>query len=237
MQWLIHDIADGPPPDLSFIADVTARAAYEEAIREFRYDHPFRDNNSWSSPIFRAYVVAKLFEMAPRNLMWEAGSESGLLFEFICGSHAEPLILSETQFASLHASLIAGQWSNSDAAVIVTDVDGDFEVNFIHGSNDTVSGAVGGIIDPAIRGELTIRGPLTGLSVSIEGTINVPNEAGDIQLGPDLFLQAERISISGSQLAFGRRNDVAGAVDVSIQVESELILPQKIVPPLPQPDI
>lgn len=237
LKWLVHDIAGGSKPDLEFIRNEASRVAYEDGIREFVLDHPFRDFNGWASPIFRAYVAARLFDEAPTRLIFDAGEESGLLFELVCESHEDPLILSEAQFAALHASLVSGQGYDSSSVVIVNEENGDFESFFVHGGEDPIAGTLEAVIDTKDSKIFNITGPLTGLSVSTKGTIQISNHGGDVVLGPELSLHADRIFVDGNQVAFGRRNDPSGSADVMLHAESEIVLPSKMLPPFPQPDV
>lgn len=117
IDWLCHDLEGGQAPDLSHIGDLKLRKDYVDSVRPFLNDHPFRNEGRWASAVFVAYIASKRFGTAINNgRLIEVGNDSSLLFDLVALEDDEPLI-DEWQFAALHASIAAGEFSGALASV------------------------------------------------------------------------------------------------------------------------
>lgn len=231
--WLLHDLESAPEPVVLSDSTTAQRVDYYDRLRAFREDHPFRNDRDWSSPVFQAYVISEEFDRAPRESALRAGRASGLLFELLCGEGSDDLLLDEAQFAALHASLLAGQWQSADASVSINSDESRFEGEFELGSDSKVR-TIPFLLVTEDAGVVTLRGPLTNLTVEVDRDIHVPALGEDVILGPDLHLHGASVLIEGNRVVFGRRDDEQGAADVEIQAAAGLVLPPIIAPPLPR---
>jgi hypothetical protein len=231
--WLLHDLESAPKPEVLHDCTPQQRHEYYERVASFREDHPFRNDRSWASPVFQAYIVAEEFDRAPQASILETGRTSGLLFELLCGDEAEELLLDETQFASLHASLLTGQWQSADASVSIGSDGNRFEGQFETSADGNVR-SVPFLLSTSSEQSIALQGPLTNLTVDVDRGIVVPADGADVLLGPDLHLKGETVLIEGNRAVFARRDEEQGAMEVDIQAHSELSLPPAIVAPLPR---
>lgn len=234
--WLLHDLESAPKPLVLQECTLQQQHEYYEHVAIFREDHPFRNASSWASPVFQAYIISEEFDRAPGASILRAGRASGLLFELICGDETEELLLDETQFASLHASLLTGQWQSADASAFIGS-DGDrFQGQFETSTEGHVR-AVPFLLSSSSAQTISLRGPLTNLTVDVDRGVLVPADGADVLLGPDLHLNGEIVTIEGSRAVFARRDEEQGATDVDIQAHSQLSLPPTIVAPVPRKGI
>ena len=232
VDWLCHDLAGASEPALSYITKPEIREKYIERVRPFLDDHPFRDENRWASAVFRAYVAARRFGTTisgPRLLA--VGNESGLLFDFVTLDSENDLI-DEWQLAALHASVTAGEFSGTSAAVTVSEgCDGLFQVFiYLRRLKDQVE--VSFTLVPDKTGEIRLYGPLEGLTLETDGSISIPARGTSVVLGPDLFVRCDSLSIEGGSVEFAHRGVPTGKDTtlggVTLAVKGALRLPMEI---------
>lgn len=231
--WLLHDLEGAPEPLALPDSTPAQRQEYLDCLKAFREDHPFRNDRDWASPVFQAYIASEEFDRAPRGAILKAGRTSGLLFELLCGEGSEELLLDETQFAALHASLLAGQWQSADASVYISSDESRFEGGF-EISSDGDNRSIRFLLSTRSAQAVSLEGPLTNLTVEVDRDILVPSEGGDVILGPDLHLNGASVLIEGNRAVFARRDHDFGAADVELQATMDLTLPPAIVAPLPR---
>lgn len=236
-NWLLHDLAGAKSPEFLPHADTSTRMEYAERIRDFRKDHPFRNEREWASPVFEAYIVANHFDSAPEQVVLSAGDATGLLFELVCVASKGALVLSEIQFASLHASLLAGQWHAVESSVTLSSDGGNLDGEFRVAEPNAQDRLVGFVIDPERADLLTLAGPMTSLTVDVDCGVHIPSAADEVTLGPDLQISARSILVDGSRVAFGQRDTESGSADVELRATQQLMLPHSITPPLPRPGV
>ncbi|MGW5739973.1 hypothetical protein [Amycolatopsis sp. NPDC003861] len=198
--WLCHFLEEGDVPSLPYLTSAEARQEYIRKVTEFSGDHPFRTEHGWASPIFEAYVASKVFDagcLSPSRLV-EIGHQSGFLFDFM--NRHDSLVLTEAQFAALHASLIASEWSESAASAGLAQAAGDD-----HYTGSLSTSAASRLTEFALLPEqartLRLLGPLSELSVHSRGTVVLQGT----EIGPDLFVHAAEIVVEAESLDFARR--------------------------------
>lgn len=232
IDWLCYDLAGGSKPELANICKPEIREKYIERVRPFLDDHPFRDENRWASAVFRAFVAAQRFgtTIYGRRLL-DVGNESGLLFDFVTlDSKDDPI--DEWQLAALHASVTAGEFSGTSAAVTASEGrDGLFKVSiYLRRLEDQTE--VSFTLIPDQTGEVQLYGPLEGLTLETNGSVSIPNHGTSVVLGPDLFIRCENLSIEGGSVEFAHRG-IPTSKDttlggVTLAVGSGLRLPMEI---------
>jgi hypothetical protein len=230
IRWLCHVLEGADPPDLAYIPDSGTRQNYVKQISTFAGDHPFRSENKWASPVFEAYVASVEFDssvFSPTRLI-EIGDTSGLLFDFV--DVGSGLLITEEQFAALHASIIASEWAESMMSISIDQVaDDSYEGTFAIKRGREVTRVTNFELIADVSGVLRIPGPLADLSVRSRDTVIVPGNAQCTVLGPDLFIHADDVRFEGPALEFARRPDtgtsVAAEPSVVIEARESLQLP------------
>lgn len=235
--WLCADLLHAPQPDLSHIGDAQAQSTYRKQLRGFLEDHPFRSGDRWASTVFAAYVANRRFADSSGEDLLRIGDESGLLFDFFSldGARAE---VDELQFAALHASIVAGAYSDVRTALSMTEVaEGEYEVAVrVERPGDPVNLQLALIA--ADTSELCLYGPLESLTVESSQTVRIPARQPVTVLGPDLFIHCAGLVIEGASVEFAHRAvPVDGRMDsgqVILEVTGKLQLPHEIArAPLP----
>ncbi|MEU8610949.1 hypothetical protein AB0C29_23460 [Actinoplanes sp. NPDC048791] len=229
--WLCHFLEKAEPPALGYITDPAVRQEYFKRITTFAGDHPFRAESKWASPVFEAYVASTEFDgsvFSPSRLI-EIGDTSGLLLDFV-GTKSQ-LIISEPQFAALHASIIASEWTESMTSTSINQIDGlTYEGVFAMKRGREGVRVTKFELSTGTTDVLQILGPLAELSIRSRGTVVVPGKPQGTVLGPDFFVRANAVRFEGPALEFARRPDldVAGDEEPSVVIEAleSLQLPQ-----------
>ena len=229
--WLCHALEGADPPDFGYIADSTVRVDYAQRISQFADDHPFRSAGKWASPVFEAYVASREFDnstFADERLI-EIGHKSGLLYDFV--SLKGDLAIDERQFAALHASIAAAEWVESTASISIDQLNHNtIEAAFALRRGTEKPRQASFEILSEQPASLTLFGPLSDLSVRVDGAVVVPPRGHGTVLGPDLFIHADAVIFEGSALEFARRSDADASranaePSVIIEVQSQLRLP------------
>jgi len=231
VHWLCYSLENADPPGLAHIPDSATRQDYVKRISTFIGDHPFRSENKWASPVFEAYVASVEFDssvFSPTRLI-EIGDTSGLLLDFV--GLRSGLLITEPQFAALHASIIASEWAESMTSISIDQVSDDSHEGAFAIRRGTESVRVTPFeLMPDAPGVLQILGPLAELSVRSRGTVVIPGRPQGTVLGPDLFIRAASVRFEGPALEFARRPDVGASngetePSVIIEVYESLQLP------------
>jgi hypothetical protein len=239
LAWLFAQLEGGPTPGLAHIGDEALQQRYGAQILRWVHEHPFRSEIRWASPVFEAFVASEKFEdeFRPGRLV-EIGDASGLLFDFVALERTSAT-LDEVQFAALHASVAAAQWGEASASVDVERAqDGIFAGRLALSDSDQLIQSLDIEIVPSSEGTLELHGPLSDLTVAIEGRLTVPGGNRSPVLGPDLFLHAQSVEIRGEFVEFARRasgdHGSASGTQVVIEALEKVTLPPQIaVPPAP----
>jgi len=240
IEWLWHDIKGTSVPKLQHIADPATDLDYRKQLRPFLNDHPFRSERHWASVVFEAYAAATRFEvLTPSTLLREVGDHSGLLFDFVSTAPSEKtsIYVDESQFAALHSSILAGEYSGSPASVSLTDNE---QLGF-EGHMEVVrsSGALSFNFDliPEDSSYLNLAGPLESLTVITKLGIRIAPLKGGRVIGPDLDLRATALRLEGDDARFARTGSgsTSELSDSRFEIEGEPIeLPSFIsVAPMP----
>jgi hypothetical protein len=231
VQWLCHFLERADPPELGYIPTPARRQEYVKRISTFAGDHPFRSENKWASPVFEAYVASAEFDssvFSPARLI-EIGDTSGLLLDFV-GAKGD-LLITEPQFAALHASIIASEWAESMTSISINQTSDDsYEGSFSIKRGHETARITKFELAAETPGELTILGPLAELVVRSRGAVVIPGKPQGTVLGPDLFIHAESVRFEGPALEFARTSDADPSGDdaepsVVIEVRESLQLP------------
>jgi len=223
IEWICHLLENADPPGLSYISTVGVRQRYVEQIEPFARDHTFCSDGKWASPIFEAYVASIEFDCAtfsPERMI-EIGHKSGFLLDFAGGKG--DLLVTESQFAALHASIIASEWAKSMTSISVNQTSGDsYEGTFVIRRGDERARVTSFDLIPDEDGVLQLVGPLAELSVRSRNTVTVPGRPQGTVLGPDLFIHASTVRFEGEALEFARRREVdaPGATEPSVVIEA-----------------
>lgn len=205
IQWIASLLLADAAPSLEWCPN-ELRAEYTERLTEFLADHPFRDGDKWASPVFSSYVASRRLETADANLLYEAASTSGLMFEFVATEmHSAPRVIEELHFASLHASILAGQWATSTFVVSLEGVvsgETPESVNaaFVLSQHSGAGRQVEAEVILATPGVLALTSPLVNIDVSFDGEVRVSSRGASIDLGPDVFIRAATVSLLGDSL-------------------------------------
>ncbi|WP_256788122.1 hypothetical protein [Frankia sp. AvcI1] len=223
-RWLCHFLEGADPPDLAYIASATARQDYVKRISTFASEHPFRTENKWASPVFESYVASVEFDnsvFSPARLV-EIGDTSGLLLDFVGGQ--SDLLITETQFAALHASIIASESIRSMTNTsIKQELDGTFDGMFAIDRGGEPARVTNFKLIPDSADVLEILGPLAELSVRSQGAVVIKGKPQGTVLGPDLFIHAGAVRFEGPALEFARRSEVdsaGGESEPSVVIEA-----------------
>lgn len=241
IAWLCHTLEGAPAPLLSNIEPPSKRAEYTERIAEFLADHPYRSDRKWASPVFESYVASTVFDsrvFSGERLM-KIGNSSGLLFDFI--SDREDLIIDEYQFAALHSSVLASEWAETTASVDVGNPDRSatdgvgYTGHFALRREGQTAKSTSFLLIPSNDQTLTLHGPLSDLSVSVECEVRVPASEHGSVVGPDLYLLASRINFESQAIEFVRRATTdtnRGEASVVLSAQQVSLPPIISVPPL-----
>ena len=237
IDWLCSELLDGATPELTYIADVLTRDAYIKRVSEFLKDHPFRSGEGWASVVFAAYIANRRFATIPGPELLRVGNDSGLLFDFHSLDGARGVV-DELQFAALHASITAGEFSGVQAAVSATEQpSGEYET-IMHLVRAGEAEEVQLTLITASPDILRLFGPLEAITVVSTGNVTIPARQPVTVLGPDLFVRCGSLTVEGGSVEFAHRAVPAGDMpqsgQVIFQVLGELHLPGEIArPPLP----
>ncbi|WP_412520880.1 hypothetical protein K8Z49_23150 [Actinomadura madurae] len=204
LRWLCHDLEKGPEPDLSHITDLKVRHDYREKIRSFVADHPFRNEGRWASTVFAAYTASQLFgSLINGQRLIEIGNDSSLLFDLVA-LQDDPMV-DDWEFAALHASITAGEFSGALATVTAIETDGGYyEVTMSLQKADAPYEKTFTMI-PETEQVLHLHGPVEGLTVSTSATLEIPARRTPVVLGPDVFLHCNTLTIKGTAVEFAHR--------------------------------
>lgn len=227
-SWLAADLLGAHQPTLDWCPE-SKRVEYAERIVGFLADHPFRDGAKWASPVFSSFVANEMRDEADPGLLAEVGAESGLLFEFAAAAGAtQEQVVDEQQFAALHGSLLAGQWTSATSVVSVRT--GDPTVG---GAVETVAATLslsqpdwpGTSIAATVLldrpGRLHLYSPLANLDVEFSGEVVVSSRGASIDLGPEVFIRANSIELLGSSVQVSKdtsSNDELAGPTVELEV-------------------
>lgn len=231
IDWLCSELLEGAPPDLENIVDASARDAYIKRVAEFLKEHPFRSGDRWASVVFAAYIAIRRFATVPGSRLLSLGNESGLLFDFYSLDSARGVV-EELQFAALHASITAGEFSGAQAAVSATQQpSGEYET-VMHLVRAGVAEHVRLTLLTESPGSLRLFGPLEALTVVSKGNVTIPVHHPVTVLGPDLFVRCGSLTVEGGSVEFAHRAVPTGHTpqsgQVIFQVVGDLRLPGEI---------
>jgi hypothetical protein len=223
VQWLCHLIEGADPPGLQHISTIDGRQKYVEQIVPFAEQHPFCSEGKWASPIFEAYVASVEFhsDTFSSERLIDIGHKSGFLLDFVGGD--SDLLITESQFAALHASIIASEWAESMTSISIEQASDDsYEGTFAIKRGDERTRSTRFDLMPGEDGVLQLLGPLAELSVRSRNTVVVPGKPQGTMLGPDLFIHASAVRFEGPALEFSRRPEFDGfeTTEPSVVVEA-----------------
>jgi hypothetical protein len=211
VEWLAAELLGGDPPSLDWCPAVT-RAEYAKRVESFLGDHPFRSEAQWASPVFSAYVAAQRFgDPQIRGSLQPVGAVTGLLYEFMAhGGGAE--VIDEWQFAALHASLLAAEQHEVEAAVTIAGGNEAGGRPLDHAEGELALLADGTVqrrlafelvLDTADR--LRLLGSSSYLSVEFPGRVDVEPTSSTLALGPDLYISCQDLHLGGETVQVLRR--------------------------------
>lgn len=226
VEWLASALLGAPAPSLANYPE-DRRDEYQEHLRPFLDDHPFRDGHKWASPVFSSYVGSRCLDGAAAPQLVEVGAASGLLFEFVATDAAPAEVIEEAAFTALQASLLSAQVASSTTVTsLVQPVDSGSKDNssvtarmaLAHSDSSTVGfEAVVLIANP---GHLELVSPLANIDVEYDGDVLVRAGGAALDLGPDVYIEGASIELSGASLQISRdavASDVSGpTVDLRV---------------------
>ena len=233
IDWLCHDLLGAPAPTLDHITSAETRDSYIKGVRSFVDDHPFRNETNWASAVFTAFVASRRFgsTFTGKSLV-EVGNASGLLFDLVALA-GDVTLIDEWQFAALHASVTAGEYSGSLSTVLLRQgPGGGFDVDLkVFRRDQPIVGSF--TLVPEDLNELCLFGPLEGLTVQTSGRVVVPVHHPSTVLGPDLFIRCGDLVVEGASVEFANRAVPGQDEDPSVgmvilEVEGHLALPPQI---------
>lgn len=231
IDWLVRDLEGGPDPDLRYITDGSTRSRYIERIAAFVEDHPFRNEDSWASTVFAAYVASRRFHGTLTGMkLLEIGNHSGLLYDLVALEGEQVVLLDEWQFSALHASVIAGEFSGALASIEAAQVDGNEHGGTIAVVRAGVPAEMRFTLLPEADDSLRLYGPLEGLTLSTSSAVRIASQAASVVLGPDLFIRCSALTIQAPSVDFAHRaapvRDTEDSISmVTLEVTGELVLP------------
>lgn len=235
LDWLTHNLEGASEPAITLIDNDTHRAEYKKKLASILSEHPFRSEKVWASSVFEAYVAAERFSSGfPSDRLIKVGNHSGLLYDLLSGS--TKLLADESQFAALHASLLAGQSLSTSASVQVdTDTEG---AEFLDASITALQGTSVQQLDvciiPASPGEFRLLGPLSHISINHSGRVTIPEQPSQTAIGPDFFVSCHEFHVGGQMLSVARAEGGSTATGVEIEAHSVVMPPE--VAEMPRPD-
>lgn len=227
LDWLANELLGGPPPDLAWCPP-DKQAQYVKQLRTFLEQHPYRHDEAWASPVFSSYVAFRRFDQVPGPVLADLAMESGLLFDFHVEaqmSSGSKLLLSQDQFTALHRSLTAGQWHSSTSVVSVRspEVAGDelpdeahVALALVHRGSSPLTVDADLLLEQA--GELHLTSPLSNLDVEVGGSVVISSPTSIVDLGPDLYVRADVVQISGSSVQVGKGPGGDGSSGPSVEL-------------------
>lgn len=227
LDWLASDLLDVAPPSLPWCPP-DKKPQYVKQLRKFLEQHPYRHDAGWASPVFSSYVAFRRFDEVSGPVLAELASQSGLLFDFHVEAQAfndGEMLLGQDQFAALHRSLVAGQWHSSTSVVSVRSPEGDrlklpefahVSLALIHQGSDPLKVDAELLLERP--GELLLTSPLSNLDVMVTGNVTISSPTSSIDLGPDLYVCADTLRLSGSsvQIGKGRGGDASAGPSVEL---------------------
>ena len=225
--WLASELLGAPPPVLEW-CPAEKQAEYRQQVEVFLHDHPFRDGDHWASPVFSSFVAADAWGTAQPDALDPVSSSSGLLFEFVASGANDNSVVEEYQFSALHASLLAGQWADSHFTVNIENEElsaDDLAVEEVKASLELIQPNA----DPtsyeatvmlSTPGVLVLSSPLANLDVVFDGEVSIVGQGASIDLGPDAFVHARSVVLSGQSLQLS--NDASTATRTLPLVEFEV---------------
>ncbi|MEV1120270.1 hypothetical protein AB0I91_34920 [Actinosynnema sp. NPDC049800] len=233
IDWLCHDLEGGPEPELRHIADPRVRADYIDNVRPFLNDHPFRNDAKWASTVFTAYTASQRFGTTiDGQRLIDIGNDSSLLFDLLA-LQSEELLIDEWQFAALHASITAGEFSGALATVTASEVDGGEFTGAMSVLRAGIPSQTALTLISESPQVVRLFGPLEGLTFSTSCEVRIPARDTPTVLGPDLFLRCGSLAIEGYSVEFAHRAAPATSHDapngvVIFEVDSRVELPGAI---------
>lgn len=227
LDWLASELLGASPPSLDWCPE-PKRPEYTERIVQFLLDHPFRQGESWASPVFSTYSAHMRMNAAESSALIPIARTSGLFFEFAAAeTMSEPLMVDEPQFAALHASLMADQWISSTSVVSLrSDDNGDGQsspesatAQLLLLQPDETSTILEATVVLEQPGRLQLMSPLANLDAEFSGSIVVMSESTSIDLGPDVFLRANSIDLVGSSLQVSKDASAREITGPTVELE------------------
>lgn len=213
LDWLAHKLLGAPRPSLD-ACPPESRQQYTEQIQGFIADHPFVSDGDWASPVFAAYVGAQRFESAEEQPLVSIGHASGLLFDFLVSRKTFGAIdITEPQLAGIQASVLAGQWLQTESTVSISADGPSPDLSSVVASFSVVDGdgsvrTVGARVLLSTTSELNIVGPLVATDIDFPGRLVIRSGSGNsISLGPDVFIRAREIHLQALEVHVERQDD------------------------------
>lgn len=232
IQWLWHDIAGTPAPDLPRFDDPATEFEYRQRLPRFREDHPFRSESQWASVVFAAFAAAERVDQAlPAGILLDVGNSSGLFFDLVTAAVGDStMLLDESQFAALHSSILAGESAGSTATVTADEsvdvgLEGRMEIQRPSGQVSLEFTLL-----PAHADHVRLSGPLESLTLSTSGGIRIAALDSGRTIGPDVFLRCESLHIDGDEARFARTT--AGGPDETNDIRFEVTGTSVVLPPV-----
>jgi hypothetical protein len=227
LDWLALELLGGSVPSLDWCPH-TKRTEYIDLLAPFLLDHPFREGEGWASPVFSSYsALMRIGDAEPESLLAVAGL-SGLFFEYAVAEAAgEPLVIDEPQFSAMHASLMAGQWHSSTSVVSVRSEPSRGESSLdsatarlvlLQPDNSSTTLDASVVIDQA--GMLQLVSPLANIDVDFPGSIVVSSTSTSIDLGPEVFLRARSIELTGASLQVSKDTSAGEVAGPTVELEA-----------------
>jgi hypothetical protein len=226
LRWLSADLLGGSQPELKWCPE-QKRAEYAERVVQFLLDHPFREGQAWSSPVFSSFVAFNEMDESNSSSLVAVAGTSGLFYEFAAAGARAAQVVNEWQFAALHASLMAGQWVSSTSVVSVrSDDEGDAvaeaasaTAQLVLAQPDETSTVLETTILLDRPGHIELMSPLANLDVEFSGAVVVRSSSASIDLGPEVFLRARSIELAGSSLQVSKDTSPAEASGPTVELE------------------
>ena len=226
LDWLASELLSGPVPSLDWCAP-PKRSEYAELLAPFLLDHPFRDGDGWASPVFSSYAAQKRIDQADSDALITVAGLSGLFFEFaVAESGNDPLALDESQFAALHASLMAGQWLSSTSIVSVRSDPAHDEplvsatAQFVLVQPDGSRTELDATIILRNEGALRLTSPLANIDVVYPGQVVVSSKSTSIDLGPEVWLRGGTVELTGVSVQISKHPSVSDFAGPSVEIEA-----------------
>lgn len=230
LDWLSSELLGLAPPTLGWCPQ-EKRPEYVKQLRTFLGQHPYRHDDGWASPVFSSYVAFRRFDSVPGKYLTALASQSGLLFDFHVEAQAsgEPLVINQDQFTALHRSLVAGQWHSSTSMVAVRSQDSPdmqaeiAEVLFtlIHEDSLPLELSAEFLLDTP--DELSLTSPLSNLDVTVSGVVTISSPTASIDLGPDVYVCADHVRLSGSSLQISKESGADASAGPNVELAARSV--------------